>query len=57
MEGVVEMMDEDLKFIIKKNVSKGDLNRKLDKYDLELIATNVINDVEKFYTCTRRQSR
>jgi len=47
-------MDEDLKFLIKKNVSKGDLNGKLDKYDLELIATNVINDVEKFYTCIRR---
>ena len=47
-------MDEDLKFLIKKNVSKGDTNGKLDKYDLELIVTNVINDVEKFYTCTRR---
>jgi hypothetical protein len=47
-------MNEDLKFLIKKNVSKGDLNGKLDKYDIELIATNVINDVEKFYTCIRR---
>ena len=45
-------MDEDLKFLIKKNVSNGDIYGKLDKYDIELMATNIVNDVEKFYICS-----
>lgn len=43
-----------MKQLIKSIIKKSDMYDKFDKYDLELIATNVTNEIEKFYTCTRR---
>ena len=36
---------------IKSLIKKSDVYDKLDQYGIELIATNITNEIERLYTC------
>ena len=43
-----------MKQLIKSLIKDNDMYDKLDKYDIELIATNITNEIERSYTCEHR---